>query len=519
MFRGGMKLKERFILGVSVAAVLFTFLLVVDIQMDLGMSGHHLVPSHGRVKYVQEDAAGSAYNSFRKRFLQKTHSASSTNASKEVDAAPHSLKELPEKKPAPSKEPKEKHDDFSDLMDYMMLDSAEREKHRVEIDRVHPVIQKSMEGDLVKVGNPTIAQLRKVAVRENATALEKFHLQISQHELYPADSELVDELIHEMATEPILHVSQKSGGTQLKLVIDYPNHLQALFKPMRFPREQQTLPNHFYFTDYERHNAEIAAFHLDRLLGFRRAMPVTGRLLNMTTELYQKAEGDLLKTFFVSPSDNLCFHGKCTYYCDTSHAICGNPDSLEGSFAAFLPSNDVAARKVWRHPWRRSYHKRRKAQWETEDNYCALVREIPPYDRGRRLYDLMDMAVLDFLMGNMDRHHYETFRLFGNDTFPLHLDHGRGFGRPFHDELSILAPILQCCMLRQSTLQTLMKFHNGPKLSEAMRESLGRDPVAPVLWEPHLEALDRRVEIILRGIRDCLQKGEDLGSEPGDEDT
>ncbi|XP_008197278.2 extracellular serine/threonine protein CG31145 isoform X2 [Tribolium castaneum] len=488
MFRGGMKLKERFILGVSVAAVLFTFLLVVDIQMDLGMSGHHLVPSHGRVKYVQEDAAGSAYNSFRKRFLQKTHSASSTNASKEVDAAPHSLKELPEKKPAPSKEPKEKHDDFSDLMDYMMLDSAEREKHRVEIDRVHPVIQKSMEGDLVKVGNPTIAQLRKVAVRENATALEKFHLQISQHELYPADSELVDELIHEMATEPILHVSQKSGGTQLKLVIDYPNHLQALFKPMR-------------------------------LLGFRRAMPVTGRLLNMTTELYQKAEGDLLKTFFVSPSDNLCFHGKCTYYCDTSHAICGNPDSLEGSFAAFLPSNDVAARKVWRHPWRRSYHKRRKAQWETEDNYCALVREIPPYDRGRRLYDLMDMAVLDFLMGNMDRHHYETFRLFGNDTFPLHLDHGRGFGRPFHDELSILAPILQCCMLRQSTLQTLMKFHNGPKLSEAMRESLGRDPVAPVLWEPHLEALDRRVEIILRGIRDCLQKGEDLGSEPGDEDT
>ncbi|RZC42692.1 hypothetical protein BDFB_004601, partial [Asbolus verrucosus] len=74
MFRGGMKLKERFILGVSVAAVLFTFLLVVDIQMDLGMSGHHLAPSHGRVKYVrEEDAAGSAYNSFRKRFLQKTH--------------------------------------------------------------------------------------------------------------------------------------------------------------------------------------------------------------------------------------------------------------------------------------------------------------------------------------------------------------------------------------------------------------------------------------------------------------
>lgn len=39
-----------------------------------------------------------------------------------------------------------------------------------------------------------------------------------------------------------------------------------------------------------------------------------------------------------------------------------------------------------------------------------------------------------------------------------------------------------------------------------MRETMAIDPIAPVLWEPHLAALDRRVQIILKGIRDCISK-------------
>lgn len=47
----------------------------------------------------------------------------------------------------------------------MMLGSVEREKHRIEVDREHVVIERSMEGDLVQVDNPTIAELKKIKLR------------------------------------------------------------------------------------------------------------------------------------------------------------------------------------------------------------------------------------------------------------------------------------------------------------------------------------------------------------------
>lgn len=72
--RGGLKLKERLLVGVSAATVLFTLLLVVDLQMDAGMVGRRFVPNHARVKVGNlEDPTGAVYNGFRNRLLQKTH--------------------------------------------------------------------------------------------------------------------------------------------------------------------------------------------------------------------------------------------------------------------------------------------------------------------------------------------------------------------------------------------------------------------------------------------------------------
>lgn len=68
------------------------------------------------------------------------------------------------------------------------------------------------------------------------------------------------------------------------------------------------------------------------------------------------------KRLFSFSANNVCFYGECSYYCSTEHALCGKPDQIEGSLAAFLPDLALAKRKTWRNPWRRSYHKRKKAE-------------------------------------------------------------------------------------------------------------------------------------------------------------
>lgn len=475
--KGHSKLKDRLAIVLALVLVSLTILLVVDVQMEMGWTGNHSI--HEREAH-------------RSR-LQDTvicGTPASPAMSSSTEAPVNLLKKLAA------------NDRFRDLIQlaYEPDKSGDAKRHAKII-----IIDDAIDDNFETLHLSNVAHMK---IHANSSILHKFHGHITNREMYSEQSaDIVRQLLHEMATREIDVVKQMSGGTQLKLIITYDNDMQSLFKPMRFDRTRQTLPNHFYFTDFERHTAEIAAFHLDRLLGFRRAVPVTGRLLNITTEIYELADHELMHTAFRSPAGNLCFHGKCSYYCDTSHAICGHPDTIEGSFAAFLPDIELSERKLWKHPWRRSYNKRKRAQWETEDDYCTMVRQMAPYDQGRRLLDLIDMAIFDFLAGNMDRHHYETFLAFGNETFTIHLDHGRGFGKPFHDEISILAPLLQCCEIRASTLKTLLKYHNGPKsLSEAMHEAMLDDPVAPILWTPHLTALNRRITIILSGVRECIKK-------------
>ncbi|KAJ6639317.1 Extracellular serine/threonine protein [Pseudolycoriella hygida] len=59
-----MKLKERLAVGLGIILVLMTVLLLVDLQLDLGVSRAHLVSSHGKVRYVNDEDKSGVFIDF-----------------------------------------------------------------------------------------------------------------------------------------------------------------------------------------------------------------------------------------------------------------------------------------------------------------------------------------------------------------------------------------------------------------------------------------------------------------------
>ncbi|KAG7226390.1 hypothetical protein INR49_013801 [Caranx melampygus] len=357
------------------------------------------------------------------------------------------------------------------------------------------------------VSNLTVTE-HEVTFDPDASWL-KFHLGISRYALYSRDDPSIPQLLKDMESMPVVSADYtqdekalkgacdcsqvvKPSGHHLKLALKMRNFAKAMFKPMRQQRDQETPEDFFYFVDFQRHNAEIAAFHLDRILDFRRVPPVAGRLVNITGEVLQVTRNeDLRAVFFTSPANNTCFFAKCLYVCKTEYAVCGSPDLLEGSLSAYLPGLSIAPRISIPNPWIRSYTFTGREEWEVNPFYCDNVKQLYPYNSGNRLLNIIDMSIFDFLIGNMDRHHYEIFTKFGDEGFLLHLDNARG--------------------IKRSTLLRLQLLARPEyRLSDLLRESLEGDPLRPILMEPHLLALDRRLQKILRVVQRCVRRlGED----------
>ncbi|XP_036716568.1 glycosaminoglycan xylosylkinase isoform X2 [Balaenoptera musculus] len=302
-------------------------------------------------------------------------------------------------------------------------------------------------------------------------------------EVYPEETPELGAIMHAMATKKIIKADVGYKGTQLKTLLILEGGQKVVFKPKRYNRDYVVEGEPY--AGYDRHNAEVAAFHLDRILGFRRAPLVVGRFVNLRTEIKPVATEQLLSTFL------------------TIEPACADGDTMEGSVTLWLP--DVWPLQKHRHPWGRTYREGKLARWEYDESYCDAVKKTSPYDSGPRLLDIIDTAVFDYLIGNADRHHYESFQDDEGASMLILLDNAKSFGNPSLDERSILAPLYQCCIIRVSTWNRLNSLKNGV-LKSALKSAMAHDPISPVLSDPHLDAVDQRLLSVLATVKQCTDQ-------------
>lgn len=66
---------------------------------------------------------------------------------------------------------------------------------------------------------------------------------------------------------------------------------------------------------------------------------------------------------------------------------------------------------------------------------------------------------------------------------------------------------MSSCRVRESTWERLQELlHSDTSLSHQLDQSLKRDPVYPILTPLHFEAIDRRLTIIDKTIRQCINR-------------
>jgi len=372
-------------------------------------------------------------------------------------------------------------------------------------DDMNNVPTKKVDNKLLDVGK----EIERLRLRMNRNfsktpneVFREVHSWVTPREIYPHNhNNLMAQCLHLMASLKIVHADVLRKGTQLKLLFTLEGGQKVVFKQKRYSRDYVVQGNSW--DGFDRHNAEIASFHLTRVLDMRRSPLVVGRVVDLRDVL--KVASDALKNTFSERDGKLCYYGACYYCKDTDEMrVCSDDNyKLEGSITLWLPPEYSQFTKS-RHPYQRTYKKGKKAYWETDDQYCNnQVKHKPPYDKGEMLLDVTDASVFDYLIGNGDRHHYETFKN-KKDSMLVMLDNAKSFGNPELHDSSILAPLKQCCILRNTTYNRLIGMQNGI-LTHLLRKSSLHDPLFPLLHQDHMRAIEYRLKFLLNEIGVCIE--------------
>ncbi|XP_037773136.1 glycosaminoglycan xylosylkinase-like isoform X2 [Penaeus monodon] len=173
--------------------------------------------------------------------------------------------------------------------------------------------------------------------------------------LTPASDPGLGDVLAALSTANITTADLSDKGSQLKIILKLEGGQTVIFKPMRYSRDESL--EDAYFT-FDRHNGEIVAFHLSRVLDMRMAPLTVGRKISLETEILPVSTKRLSDTVFRNEDGDLCIFGNCVY-CSKKWPACEKDQYLEGAVITWLPEHYISSEP--HHPWGRTYIKNKLA--------------------------------------------------------------------------------------------------------------------------------------------------------------
>ncbi|XP_047026326.1 glycosaminoglycan xylosylkinase homolog isoform X1 [Helicoverpa zea] len=310
-----------------------------------------------------------------------------------------------------------------------------------------------------------------------------------EESLFPYKDGAAGEILQAMRSSQIALADNAPKGTQLKLLLLLQGKQKLYFKPKRYNVSDVIRGN--IYAGYDRHNSEVFTYYLAMVLNYKWVAPSVIRRIHFNQDILAHAAAGLKRTMVKNDKGLVCIYGKC-YYCKVNETVCpDNKGEIEGAAILYLDKQF----KVNKSPWRRSYNNM-KMEWENDFDFCKKVSMMLST---KRILNLIDISIIDFLIQNGDRHRYEVYK-----NKIILLDNGKGLGNPMLDEIDILAPLYQCCMISSSTWQTL-ELVSGGSLTETIK-LLASFQGEKLTTDDHYRAVERRLLKVYATVKYCVAK-------------
>jgi Golgi casein kinase, C-terminal, Fam20 len=302
------------------------------------------------------------------------------------------------------------------------------------------------------------------------------------------DAPLRQALLH----EEIKRVERGRGGRSLGFKITLTSGKRAYFKP------EQTFSAANWF-------GEVAAYHLDRMLGLGRVPLVVSREFAWS-ELVEAAGKDQRKAELIM-NDGKLRGAFVAWVTGDLMPLRQEPGWERWVRVRFWPSTAVTP---FQRPavWKRQLDLSRKMgdSWRTKEERFRRRNLRPEPDRADRPAELSDLIVFDYLTRNLDRWGGDNANVLvrGKKGPLVFLDNGAGFepGEPRPSLMEARLHTLQ--RFRRSTIAAVRALD-----MERFKQRLAQEPVQPVLGNSQIEALAAR----RKGLLDWIAELEKIHGE------